>query len=156
MLENPVAPHNLIESADALFNLCVHIRQTTKNPGPTHDNYVRYAGKLEDTIIAYGQEIYQQRDLNDFYRTLGLDGLDNFVENVEATMSKTRTVIHTLMDWADRLCEAYVGQTPFKQYHETDDMLDINCREAYIWIATQQDMKCGYDIKDLIFTRKAK
>lgn len=154
MLENPVAPHNLMESADALFNLCIHIRTVAKAPGETHDNYVRYAGKLEDAIIAYGQEVYQQRDLNDFYRTLGLDGLDKFVDNVEATMAKTRAMLHTLMEWADRLCEAYVHQKPFAQYHETDDILDRNCREAYIWVATQQDMRCDYDVKDLIFTRK--
>ena len=153
MLENPVAPHNLMESADALFNLCVKIRSTAKKANANHDNYVRYAGKLEDMVVAYGQEIYQQRDLNDFYRTLGLDGLDKFVDSVEENMSKTRRAIHALMDLADRLCEAYVNQTPFKQYHETDEELDRHCRQAYIWVATQQDMHCGYDIKDLIFTK---
>jgi hypothetical protein len=154
MLENPIAPHNLIESCDALFNLTVHIRQHTKNPSGVHDDFVKYAGKLEDTVLAFGQEIYQQSDLNQFYRDMGLDGADTFVDQIETSMNKTRTTIKTLMEWADRLCEAYVDQRPFEKYRTSDDVIDKNCRQAYIWVVTQSDMHCGYDVKDLIFTRQ--
>lgn len=153
MLKNPVPPHNLMECCDALFNLTVYIRQNAKNREQV-DKFVRYAGKLEDVVLAYGQEVYQQRDLNQFYRQLGLDGLDKFVDNVENSMANTRKQLRSLMEWANRLCEAYVNQRPFEQYMKDDDTIDENCRYAYIWVTSQADMRCGYDVKDLMFTKR--
>lgn len=151
-----VEPHNLIECCDALFNMTVLIRQASPERSERHEMFVKGAGRLEDMVVAHGQEVYQSRDLNDLYRTLEMRQFRVFAENMRAGLAQSRTTLHELMEWADRLCDAYVAQRPFARYHVTDETLDEQCRAAFVWVASGQERIRGYDVKDLMFVHKSR
>lgn len=148
---NPVEPHNFTEALDALFNLTVVLRHDGIVDEEASKSLVRIAGKLQTTALDHGEWLYQQAGLNRFYRTLNLEGLNKFVDQLEVEEETRRDVMRRGLAWADSLCNKYVGRTPFAEWRSSDEAIDAACLEGYKLVATRQYLQQGYEMQDLFF-----
>ena len=136
---NPVEPANFSQALDALLTLGACLQRQGLVDASECSEVMGNIRDLSLEVLDHGEELYRQVPLNNYYRSLNLEGLNAFVDSLESAATARRKSIRKRLAWADELCMCHIGRKPFQKWYSSNEAVDEACRQDYLWIATGHD-----------------